>query len=286
MDPFLGPVSLAAAFFGGMLALIAPCCLTFLLPSYLAAGVQHGRWQLVRMTLIFAAGLAVVLLPIAWGIAGLAQLVPQLHGQLFILGGVLLLLLGVLAFRGGWSLPVPWSPKLGRPGSASAFALGAFSGVASSCCAPVLAGVLALGITAPTWWMAVAIGLLYVAGMVFPLLVIALFGQRLDILSHPALRTRVVTLHLAGREVHTTSTGIASALLLWAMGVLVLWVALTGATSYSPEFLTSLYAWLRGGSAAVTEQLGAWAALPVAIVIVLAIVLVRRSLAAAARATG
>lgn len=286
MDPFLGPVSLAAAFFGGMLALIAPCCLTFLLPSYLAAGVQHGRWQLVRMTLIFAAGLAVVLLPIAWGIAGLAQLVPQLHEQLFVLGGVLLLLLGVLALRGGWSLPVPWSPKLGRPGGASAFALGAFSGVASSCCAPVLAGVLALGITAPTWWMALAIGLLYVVGMVFPLLVIALFGQRLDILSHPALRTRVVTLRLAGREVHTTSTGIASALLLWSMGVLVLWVALTGATSYSPEFLMGLYAWLRGGTAGITEQLGAWAALPVAVIIVLVIVLVRRSLAAAARATG
>lgn len=273
MDPLLGPASLAAAFFGGMLALFAPCCLSFMLPAYLAAGLQQGRWQLLRMTLTFAAGLGVVLLPITFGIAGLAQLVPQLHQTVFFLGGVLLLALGVLAIRGGWSLPLPWAPRIGPAGNGSVFALGAFSGLASSCCAPVLAGVLALGITSTTWWMAIAIGVIYVFGMVFPLLLVALFGQRLDLLSRPGLRARPLV--LIGGALHTTTTNLASALLLWSMGLLVLWVGAQGETAWSPEFMKGIYAWLREALGSLTDALGPAAPL-VVVIAVLAVVLLAR----------
>lgn len=275
MDPLLGPASLAAAFFGGMLALLAPCCLTFLLPSYLAAGIQHGRWQLLRMTLTFAAGLAAVLLPVTWSIAGLAQIIPQFHREFFFLGGALLLVLGGLSLRGGWSLPVPWAPRIGPPGSGSVFALGAFSGIASSCCAPVLAGVLALGVTTTTWWMAIAIGVIYVFGMVFPLLLVALFGQRLDLLSHPALRARLLTWRMLGHSWSTTTTNLLSAALLWSMGVLVLWVGWAGETSYSPDMLKGIYSWLRDAFASLTNWLGVLSPLVVVAAVLLIIVLIR-----------
>ena len=275
MDPLLGPASLAAAFFGGMLALLAPCCLTFLLPSYIAAGIQHGRWQLLRMTFTFAAGLAAVLLPVTWGIAGLAQIIPQLHRELFFLGGALLLVLGGLSLRGGWSLPVPWAPRVGPPGSGSVFSLGAFSGIASSCCAPVLAGVLALGVTTTTWWMAIAIGVIYVFGMVFPLLLVALFGQRFDLLSHPALRARLLTWRMLGRSWSTTTTNLLSAALLWSMGALVLWVGWAGEATYSPDALKSAYAWLRDAFASLTDRLGALSPLVVVAAVLLIVMLVR-----------
>ncbi|MGH2376854.1 MAG: cytochrome c biogenesis CcdA family protein [Candidatus Limnocylindria bacterium] len=271
IDPLFGSASIAAAFFGGILALLAPCCLTFLLPSYLAAGVHHGRWQLVRMTLTFSAGLSLVLLPVAWGIAGLAQLLPQLHRELFFLGGLLLIGLGALSLTGRWSLPMPWSPRLGPPSSASVFALGAFSGAASSCCAPVLAGVLALSVVAPTWWVAIGIGLAYVFGMVFPLLLVALFGQRFDLLSHPALRPRPLSLRLGARRWTVTTTNLAAALLLWAMGALVLWLGFTGESTYSPEFLQGVYLWLRGVFDAVTDRLGGFS--PVVVLAAAALVL-------------
>ena len=278
-DPLLGAASIAAAFFAGLLALLAPCCLTFLLPSYLAAGLQHGRWQLLRMTLIFSAGLAVVLLPIAWGIGGLAQLLPQLHRELFLLGGVLLLVLGGLSLTGRWSIPMPWSPRMASTGAMSVFALGAFSGAASSCCAPVLAGVLALSVVAPTLWIALAVGLAYVFGMVFPLLLVALLGQRFDLLSHPALKSRPITLRLSGRSLQTSTTSLAAAVLLWAMGALVIWVGLTGDSAYSPEFLQGLYLWLRDIFDALTQRLGAFgplAVLALALVVLLLIVRVPR----------
>lgn len=254
-DPLLGTASITAAFFGGILALLAPCCVTFLLPAYLASGVQQGRWQLVRMTTIFSAGLAAILLPVAWGIAGLAQLVPQLHRELFFVGGMLLFTLGTLALTGRWSLPMPWAPTVRGRGAASTFALGAFSGVASSCCAPVLAGVLALGVIAPSWWVAMGVGLAYVFGMVFPLLLAAALGQRFDLLSHPALRARRLELWLGSWSTSVLSTNLFSAVLLWAMGLFVLWLGASGEIAYAPPLLQDAYLALRGVFDRITEAL-------------------------------
>jgi hypothetical protein len=49
------PGSLAAAFRVGSIALFAPCCITVLFPIYLAAAVKNARWQLVPLTLVYAA---------------------------------------------------------------------------------------------------------------------------------------------------------------------------------------------------------------------------------------
>ena len=48
-----------------------------------------------------------------------------------------------------------------------------FSGAASACCAPVLAGVVMLSAVAPGAAASAAVGLAYVAGMVAPLVVLA-----------------------------------------------------------------------------------------------------------------
>lgn len=272
-DPLLGTVSIGAAFFAGILALLAPCCLTFLLPSYLAAGIQHGRWQLLRMTLIFSAGLAAVLLPVAWGIGGLAALLPQLHRDLFLAGGALLLVLGGLSLTGKWSIPMPWAPRPASGSALSVFALGAFSGAASSCCAPVLAGVLALSVVAPTLWISLGVGLAYVFGMVFPLLLVAVAGARFDVLSNPALRPRPLRVSIGGRSLEFTTTSLAAALLLWAMGAFVIWLGVTGDAAYSPAFLQGLYLWLRDVFDGLTTRLGALGAL-VVLLIALALALI------------
>ena len=40
---FLFGVSLTASFFAGMLALFAPCCITFLFPAYLGTIFKEGK---------------------------------------------------------------------------------------------------------------------------------------------------------------------------------------------------------------------------------------------------
>ena len=228
MNPLLAGSSILSGFVGGVLALLAPCCATVLLPAYFAAAFTSVR-TLVRMTFLFAAGIAVVILPIALGLAALGQLFSRFHPILFGIGGVFMLALGVMTLRGrGFELPFGRAPTFaGRPGL-SIFALGLFSGAASSCCAPVLIGVLTLTALTSSFLGALGVALAYVLGMVFPLFVLALAGDRFG-----WLRSRVVrgtTLHVGagGREFAVHSTNLVGGLLFVGMGLFVLVLAATG----------------------------------------------------------
>ena len=62
--------SVVAATVAGVVALLAPCCVSVMLPSYFASAF-HNRRTLVTMTFVFAAGVATVILPIALGATAL-----------------------------------------------------------------------------------------------------------------------------------------------------------------------------------------------------------------------
>ena len=228
MNEVLVGSSIIGGFVGGVLALMAPCCITVLLPSYFAATFRNIG-MLVRMTFLFGAGIAVVILPIALGLAALGQLFSQYHTILFLVGGIFLLTLGVMTLRGrGFELPFMHAPSFeGRPG-ASVFALGVFSGAASSCCAPVLIGVLTLTALTSSFPGALAVGLAYVFGMVFPLFLIALAGDRFGWKTSRLIRGGTVNFRFAGRPVSIHSTNLIGGLLFLGMGVFVLILAATG----------------------------------------------------------
>ncbi|MFV1990904.1 MAG: cytochrome c biogenesis protein CcdA, partial [Acidimicrobiales bacterium] len=103
---FLGG-SLIAAFFAGAIALLAACCIVFMFPSYLSVAIRNRRRRLVPLTFIYAAGIAVVLLPVTLGVSALSRSLLQYHGVLYAVGGTLLLVLAVLAATGRtWMLPM------------------------------------------------------------------------------------------------------------------------------------------------------------------------------------
>jgi len=68
----LTSTSIVAAFIAGVAALFAPCCITVLLPSYLAS-VFKERYKVVLMTFVFFLGILTVFLPIGLGAAALAR---------------------------------------------------------------------------------------------------------------------------------------------------------------------------------------------------------------------
>jgi cytochrome c-type biogenesis protein len=220
--------SILGGFVGGMLALLAPCCITVLLPAYFAATFRNVG-TLLRMTFLFGAGIAVVILPIALGLAALGQMFSRYHTILFLVGGVFLLVLGVMTLRGkGFELPFLRAPAFeGRPG-ASVFALGVFSGAASSCCAPVLIGVLTLTALTSSFPGAMAVALAYVFGMVFPLLVLALLGDRFGWSASRLVRGKTLTLDVVGRRFAVHSTNLIGGVLFLGMGLFVLILASTG----------------------------------------------------------
>ena len=107
MGDLLTTGSVLAAFFAGGIALFAPCCIVFLAPSYLAVAVKNRRWRLLPLTFVFAAGLALVLVPITLGISLVASTIANYHAPLYYAGGALMLALAGLSLSGRMLSPDP-----------------------------------------------------------------------------------------------------------------------------------------------------------------------------------
>ena len=172
--------SLITAFIAGIAALFAPCCITVLLPSYLGS-IFREKQKVFWMTFVFFLGLLAVFLPLGLGAAGLGKLLSKYHDPIFIVGGILLAFLGASILL-GWHFSMPFSvhSKLKIINAGSVFVLGIFSGFATMCCAPVLAGVIALSVLPNSVFWGGIYSLAYVFGMVAPLFLIAYFLDKND----------------------------------------------------------------------------------------------------------
>lgn len=271
--------TLLAAFLGGAVALFAPCCVSVMLPAYLSTGFRH-RGGVLPATLVFAAGVATVILPIGLGATALSSLLLNQHLWVFSIGGVAMMVGGV-AVLAGWkpNLPMPGTRPAREGSYASAYVLGAFSGAASACCAPVLAGVAVLSGAAASFPAALAIGLSYVAGMVAPLAVLALaWDRRRDRAARP-ITDRTVGLRL-GRWRRELPLGTAvGGFLMIGMGVLALLLALTGPGMSAGGWQTELSAWLQHLSSTAVNALSWIPGWVIAAVLVLgAALMLRRAL--------
>lgn len=219
--------SVVAAMVAGMVSLFAPCCISVMLPAYFSSAFQNRR-ILVAMTFLFAAGVATVILPLAVGAVFLQRLLISQHTIIYVAAGILLLALATFTLLGGkLHLPMPGRRASGRTGPLSVYSLGMFSGVATSCCAPVLAGVIALSGAAGSFAMAVGLGSAYVFGMVAPLFVLSLLAERVDWRESRLFKPRRLTWHIGPLRRTITGTALTSGLLLAVMGVATLVLGLT-----------------------------------------------------------
>ncbi len=218
MSAALFLATVLVAFIAGMVALAMPCCFTVLLPSYLAKSFATLTGRL-GMTAIFGAGIATVLLPIAMGLSYVSTFITVNHPLLFVVGGFFMVVLGLLTLWGISMLPT-WNVgvDLQRRDVPSVYALGVFGGVASSCCAPVLAGVLVLTVLSGTWLASFVVAVAYVVGMVFPLLLVALAWERRTVQRPAFLRGRLVRLRLLGYETEIHSSKLIAGGLFLGMG--------------------------------------------------------------------
>lgn len=279
MSGVLLGTTLLTAFLGGMVALLAPCCISVMLPAYLSTGFRH-RGGVVPATLVFGAGVATVILPIGLGATALSSLLLTQHLWIFLLGGVLMIAAGVATLF-GWkpNLPMPGRRAVKEGSFGSAYALGAFSGAASACCAPVLAGVAILSGAAASFPTALTIGLAYVGGMVTPLALVALLWDKRREGATRLLSDRTVRLRIGDwRRQMRLATAISAALMI-AMGILAVVLAFTGPGMPSGGWQTQLSAWLQHISSVALNALSfipGWAV--AAVVLIGFTLLVRRAL--------
>lgn len=255
MNALLFSTTVMAAFVGGILALVAPCCISVMLPAYFASTFRR-RTQIVGMTLVFAAGVGTIILPIALGATAVSRLLLGQHIWVFGIGGLLMIAAGIAMLAGKtFSLPMIGGKGATDGSLRSVYGLGVFSGGASACCAPVLIGVAALAGASASFPVALTIGVAYVFGMVAPLALIAVVWDRRDWGSSSLLRNRQVRLGL-GRARHTVPLTVAvSGLLMVFMGVLTAALALSGRGMATSHWQVQMAASLQHAAAVVLDAL-------------------------------
>lgn len=170
-------VSLTASFLAGVLALFAPCCITFLFPSYLGTIFKDNK-KVMLYTLIFALGLSMILVPVALGLRFFVYFLDDYHKIVYYVGAVILLLMGIMTIKPIFHIPQFFhtKPELNKKiNVGSVFGLGLMSGLTSACCAPVLLAAVTLTTLSPSLFQAFIVSLAYVLGIVFPLFIISIF---------------------------------------------------------------------------------------------------------------
>ena len=215
-------ISLLPAFLGGALALLSPCG-ALLLPGYLASTVTRRAGMLLHGA-VFYVGLLLTLVPLGVGAGALGGLLAQHRAVLVAATSVLLILLGAVHALGIGLDPARVLPGADRLRQASArgsgqsrtFLLGAVGGVAGVCAGPVLGAVLTLALGQGGILRAAVLLAAYGAGMVVPLLLLALTWEKLAPRSRRLLRGR--PLALGPLTLHSTT--MLTGLLIIALGVL------------------------------------------------------------------
>ncbi len=276
MSDLLFGGTLLTAFLGGMVALIAPCCISVMLPAYLATGFRR-RAGLLAATLIFGLGVATIIVPIGLGAAAIISLLSSQHAVVYSVGGTAMLI-------GGAAMLLGWKPQIPMPGGraptgngyASVYGLGVFSGAATSCCAPVLIGVSILSGAAASFPGALAVAVTYVIGLVAPLALIAFMWDRRDWGSSKWVQGRQITLRI-GRVKRTMAIGTAaSGFLLIGMAALAYVQAALGPGMGGNSWTLKMTADLQHIAVVVTKSLAWVPGWFVAVLLVLATIFIIR----------
>lgn len=247
MNALVYSSSLTAAFLGGILALFAPCCVVTLLPTFIAASLKTKRSRLLVNTIVYASGVAVVLLPLVLSVGALGQILGRFHAMVFLVIGLFLIGLGIYTLSGrGFMLPLPMWRKGPRSVASvgGVFLLGILSGLASSCCAPVLVGVVALSALSSSFIGALGLGLSYVFGMIFPLMLITLLWERWHLGTRRFLQGGPIRIRLGSWSLIWTDLVAGTMFLL--MGAVSLFLVITGQGIYTPQWLSTFTRWAAG----------------------------------------
>lgn len=250
-------VSIVASFFAGMVALFAPCCITVLLPAYMAAAFKEKK-NVLKMTFIFFLGISAILVPIGLGAASMANLFRRFHNEMYIIGGLFMVFLGVMSFFGKGMSILPMrmrSPNLDVTNFKSVFLLGVFSGAATSCCAPVLFGAVTLAVLSGSFLKALAVTFSYVFGMTFPLFITAYWYDKFNIGESKIIVGKILQVKVFGKKWFLHSTNLLAASIFILVGAMLFYLGFSHNAFWSPSYQSRIGLFLNSLANIVVERM-------------------------------
>lgn len=205
------------ALLGGILSLLSPCSV-MLLPAFFSYAFSSPG-KLVGRTAVFYLGLITTLVPLGV-LAGTVGAFFNKHRELFIMGAsVVLIALGVIMLA-NIAIPYVTAPvghsTVEGSGAVAVYVLGTIYGIAGMCAGPLLGAVLTASALGGDALYGGVLMLVFAAGMVVPLVVLALIWDRV-----PRIKNLVRPKELRIGKWRNTLTGVIGGVLLIVVGVLM-----------------------------------------------------------------
>ncbi len=209
------------AFAAGILSFLSPCCLP-VLSAYFAQGATAGKGRVLRNTLFFLLGLAVVFSLYGMGATLVGGL---LRGQRLLLtraAGAAIIVLGIMELSGrGFSGPHLHTRHTERTTLGSLLFGAVFALGWSACIGPILASLLLLSATTGTVIKGSTLLFIYALGLGLPLIIISFFFDRIHSgRLWKALKGTTLSFTLFGHRITVHTTSLLSGTILLVLGVL------------------------------------------------------------------
>lgn len=213
-------IGYAAALFGGMLSLLSPCA-ALLLPAFFAYAFSSPS-ALFSRSLVFYLGLLTTLVPLGAAASTVGGAFVQ-HREAFVyVAAAAVALLGTLQVFGITpSIPRRWlradRESQDRSSPVAVYLLGTVYGIAGVCSGPILGSILTVAAVGSSAGYGAALLAIYAAGMVLPIVVLALLWDRFELGHRKWLRPKPVNIG----PFSTTVTNVASGSLFVLIAVLL-----------------------------------------------------------------
>jgi len=258
-------VGVVAAVGAGLLSFLSPCVLP-LIPAYLSLVSGYGlsdirsgsgRYLVLKRTLAFIVGFALVFTALGLLFSGAAMLLGGLSRKITLIAGILVIVLGInliFDFIKVLDLEARFHAAKAPKGYAGAFLVGlAFAAGWSPCVGPILASILLFASREGNALRSIILLVAYSVGLALPFLAAALFFDRLTPL-------------MAWFKRHARGVRVASGLLLVALGAFMALGRLSSISSLTARGGAALSAAIEGSPAAAGwTTAGLWTLIAAAI---------------------
>lgn len=199
------------------------------------------------MTFVYFLGLLTVFLPIGLGISFVGIALREYHNALFSLGAIFMILLGIFLLAGKqFALPSPVHPRLSKYTIGSVFILGIFSAIATTCCAPVLIGVLTVSSLAGSLILGGLYTISYVLGMALPLFIIATVLDKTSLTKKLWIFRRSIKIRVFGASWSILISNLIAGVTFVLFGSYVFYLSLTNQLLMRSEAQFAANLWLAG----------------------------------------
>ncbi|MCH8328865.1 MAG: DUF255 domain-containing protein [Nanoarchaeota archaeon] len=210
------------AFSAGILSLLSPCTLP-ILSAYFAQNINSKKGEILKNTLFFFLGLALVFSIFGMGATLVGSLFRENRIIFTQIAGAIIIIFGILQIFGKGFSGLQIHMKGNKKTPIGSFIFGLVFAIGwSACIGPILASLLLLSATTGTVLEGSVLLFIYAIGLALPLIIISLYFDRIKNKRFwKIIQGKIITFRLFKKHISIHTTYLISGIILIIIGILI-----------------------------------------------------------------